>query len=229
MKVRPAGDGLRLTRGTIGALAMLGPGAFAAEAPAQTLTVDKPCYVNVANTAAVMTVSGTGYAPGDPVLISSSDGSVDTQTTADPSGSILVQTDAPTPSLTHPGAQTVTLTAQDFTATGTTLTASTPVMATDLGVEPQPTRAKLTSRVTWYFSGFAPGKPIYGHYLRKQQVALARFGLARGACGVLKVRARFYPGGNPRRRKYRLQFDDSQRYSKHSLPRYTVQITKTTL
>lgn len=222
--------GRRLVHATIAALAMLLPGALAAEAAAQTLTVDKRCYVDVGTKAALMTVGGTGYVPGDQVLITSSDGSVDTTTTANPAGDILVQTNAPIPILTLPGQQTVTLTAQDFTSTSpATLTATVPVTATTLAVLPQPTRAKLTSKVTWYFSGFAPGKFIYGHYLRKRQVARARFGRAQGPCGVLKVRARFYPGGHPRFSKYTLQLDDSKHYSKHSLPHFIVQITKTLL
>ncbi len=228
-----AAGGRRLVHAAVVALTLLAPGGLAAAASAQTLSVDKPCYVNVNTktglTPAVMTVTGTGYAAGDSVYINSSDGSVNAQATADAAGNISVQTTAPNPVLNLPGAKTVTLTAQDPTLAGTMLSAATPVTATTLAVLPQPTQAKLTRKVTWYFSGFAPGKYIYGHYVRKNQVARARFGRAHGPCGVLKARARFYPGGHPKYGKYKLQFDDSKPYSEQSLPRYVLQITQTIL
>ncbi|MGH2915837.1 MAG: hypothetical protein ACRDMX_12710 [Solirubrobacteraceae bacterium] len=77
----------------------------------------------------------------------------------------------------------------------------------------------------WSFSGFRPGKTIYGHYIHGRQVALARFGRAHGPCGMLKVRARFYPGGHPRSRSYRLQLDQSRHYSKRARPRVLTSIS----
>jgi hypothetical protein len=172
-----------------------------------------------------MVVFGTGYTPGDTVNISSSDGSVDTTATANATGDILATTTAPTPFLSRPGPKMVTLSAQDFTSGAPATTVL--VTATALAVTASPSSAKLTAKVTWYFSGFKPGQMIYGHYLRKKQVARASFGRDKGPCGLLKVRAHFYPGRHPRYAQYKLQIDNSRRYSKRSLPRFLVAITRT--
>jgi hypothetical protein len=202
--------------------ALLAPGPAAAQASAAKLSVNKPCYVDTVDRtgvrAAMMTVAGSGFVPGDPVHITSSDGSVNDQTTANNLGDINVTIGAPTPTFTLPVDKVQTLTASDFAASGT-VTASTPVKDTELAVATRPAQARPAQRVTWYFAGFRPGHLVYGHYLRKHQVALARFGRARGVCGLLRVRARFYPGGHQRYQHYRLQFDDSRRYHKHSTPR----------
>jgi hypothetical protein len=210
------------------AAAVLAPGAFASAAGAATITVNQACYVNVGTKPAPMTITGSGFVGGDDVSISSSDGSVDTTTTADPTGAISVTTGAPMPPFSLPGAKTVTVSAQDFSATGT-ISAAVPVKVAPLAVLPRPSQAKLTSKVTWYFSGFAPGKFIFGHYLRKNQVARTRFGRAKGACGLLKVHARFYPGGHPRYSSYTLVFDNAQRYSKKTRPRVLLKIHKVVL
>jgi hypothetical protein len=191
-------------------------------ASAATLSVDKPCYVDtVAGSvlkAAPMLVSGTGYHPGDSVSITSSDGSVNVQATADSSGDLALTTGAPTPVFSRPGAKVQMLSANDYNPAGT-ITATTPVQDTELAAATVPRHAPLAKRVTWYFSGFLPGRLIYGHYLRRHQVALARFGRSTGVCGLLRVRARFYPGAHQRYRHYGLQLDDSRHYSKHSRPR----------
>ncbi len=170
------------------------------------------------------TVSGSGFTPGDPVDIQSSDGSVAATANAGASGAFAVTTGAPTPFLPRPESKTFTLTASDFTATGTTITATTRVTVTDLSVTTAPSRAALTEKVTWYFSGFDPGKQIYGHYLRRNEVARAEFGTAQGPCGLLKVNARFYPGGHPRYKTYTLQVDNSKPYSMHTTPRVLAQL-----
>jgi hypothetical protein len=215
-------------RAAFGAAALLVPAAFASAAGAATIGVSRPCFVDVGTKAAPMLVSGSGFVPGDEVSLTSSDGSVDATATADPSGAIALTTGAPNPSFKLPGAKTLTLTANDFSSNGT-ITATVPVTVTTLAAVPKPTQAKLTSKVTWYFSGFTPGKYVYGHYLRKKQVARARFGRAKGPCGVLKVRARFYPGGRPRYDSYTLVFDNSRRYSKKTRPRVLLKIHKVLL
>ena len=69
----------------------------------------------------------------------------------------------------------------------------------------------LTEKTNWSFSGFQPGKPIFGHYLYKgKQVALATFGRAQPPCGTLKVRARLYPA-TPHHASYSIQYDDQPR------------------
>ena len=195
-------------------------GALAQQAAAATITVAEPCYVNTSTAKrAQMTVTGSGFVPGGTVQLSSSDGTVKATTLATVTGAIAVTTPAPDPSFALPGQQTVTLTAQQPSTPGALVTATTPVTVAPLSVAIMPAQAQPTQRVTWFFSGFEPGRPIYGHYLRRHQVALERFGPARGACGLLKVKAFLYPGGRPRYRLYGLQLDDSRHYRAGAAPR----------
>ncbi|MEO6858794.1 MAG: hypothetical protein ABI323_09425 [Solirubrobacteraceae bacterium] len=203
-------------------MALLIPVAVAAQASAATLSVNQNCFVNTTTERtlhqAPMVVTGSGYVPGDSVTITSSDGSVNTVTQAGPAGTIGIQIGAPTPFLKLPGSQVVGLTASDDNASGT-ITGGTFLKTTLLDVATVPSTAPPSRRVSWYFSGFRPGRPIYVHYLhRGRQVARVRFGEAKGVCGLLRTRARFFPG-RQRYQRYGLQFDDSKRYSKRSRPR----------
>jgi hypothetical protein len=214
---------LVLAAGTL-ATSALAFGALAAEASAAELTVNAGCYVIAGKNAPPMPFSGSGYTPGDQVLISSDEGTVDTSVKADSQGRISGRADAPTPFFATPGAQRIGLTAKDQTPTGKTITARTTVNVTELGWEHgstkrQPGLRALTEKTNWSFSGFQPGKLIFGHYLYKgKQVALARFGRAQPPCGTLKVRARLYPA-TPHHSSFSIQYDDSRAYSQKSRPR----------
>jgi hypothetical protein len=171
-----------------------------------------------------MAVAGSGFVPGDTVEISSGDGSVADSVTADAAGNISLTTGAPSPTFNRPGAKTETVTATDIATTGT-ITASTPVQVAPLEVQTVPLEAPFTKKVTWYFSGFTPGKHIYAHYLRDKQVARAKFSRAQGPCGVLKARATLYPGGHPHFKKYEVQIDSSKHYNKHATPRIDTRLS----
>jgi hypothetical protein len=215
---------LAVASGASAATTIAGPagGTASGAAVPATISVANRCYVNRSpRDRAPMTITGSGFAAGGEVQISSSDGSVKGDTTASATGTIAFTTSAPDPSFTLPGQQTVTLTATQTTAA---ITATAPVTVAPLAVGIRPSEAVPSQKVTWYFSGFDPSKLIFGHYLRKQQVALARFGRAGGACGVLQARAPLYPGGHPQYHLYGLQLDDSQRYSKNSSPRLDKQV-----
>jgi hypothetical protein len=213
----------RLVHAAIGAGLLLAPAVTAAQASAATLAVNKVCYINKFTRTTIrqaqMLVTGTGYVPGDSVTITSSDGSVNRVLQADPSGTISGTIGAPTPFFKLPGSKPEALVADDFSAGGT-IQAGTFLKVTDLAVATVPARARPSRRVTWYFSGFNQDNTIYGHYTRHgRQVARAVFGRAKGVCGLLKVRARFFPGGHQRYTSYGLQFDDSKHFSKRSSPR----------
>jgi hypothetical protein len=80
--------------------------------------------------------------------------------------------------------------------------------------------------VHFSFSGFKPGKVVYGHYLRGHElVATHRFGRATGICGLLNVKARLFPLRNPAPGRYKVQMDDSRRYRAKALPRVTSVVT----
>jgi hypothetical protein len=199
---------------------LLGFAGLGARASAAIIKVNKRCYVNKGTSRATMTVVGRGFYPGDGVLITSSDGSVNTMATASSTGKIAIVTKAPKPAFRRPGKKRVTLTARDFTVDGSVITAQTRVTVAPLAVAAFPLNARFAQTVTWFFSGFTPGTPIFGHYLHHhRQVAEMQFGQAAGRCGVLKVQGSLFPGGNPRFKSYRVQIDDSKRYARYARPR----------
>jgi hypothetical protein len=207
---------------TLAAVVGIGCAASATAASAATLAVDRQCYVLVSGGAPMM-FSGSGYRPNDLVVITSPDGTVDVSLRANAGGNISGSADPPSPTFAVPATKTVTLTAVDETPAGV-IRAQTRVLVTVRGwehgsVKAAPGYRALTEQTNWLFSGFTPGQPIYGHYLyRGRPVATARFGIAQGACGVLKVRAALYPA-TPHHSSYRVQYDDSGIYSTASRPR----------
>lgn len=200
------------------------PAAAAAQASAATLAVSAPCYVNV-NSAkgAPIDITGTGYTPGDMILVQGN--AVSGTTTAGPNGSINLVTTGPILPFSGPGSGSTTLTSQDETSGAANL-AQTAVTVANFSVDTQPSVAKPSRKVTWRFSGFRPGRSIYVHYLRKGKV-LARmaFGRAHGPCGTLKTHDRFYPGGHPHYSKYQVVFDQVKRYTKRARPRISTTLS----
>ncbi|MGA2926842.1 MAG: hypothetical protein ABSG43_12755, partial [Solirubrobacteraceae bacterium] len=87
-------------------------------------------------------------------------------------------------------------------------------------VTAKPTNAPLGVKVRFAFSGFAPGRAIYGHYLLGGKLRLTtRYGVAHGPCGTLAVRKALYPGPNPRYGLYQVQFDSRWRYTSSAVPK----------
>ncbi len=206
----------------IGGAVLLTPAVATAQASAATISVDKRCYVSTTADQAQMTLTGAGFTPGDQVTITSSDGSVDSTVPASATGTIATITGAPEPVFKLPGQKKITLTATDLQASS--IVATTQLLAAPLSVATKPQQAPLTRKVTWYFSGFSTGKQVFGHYVHKKQVTLARFGRAQGPCGLLKAKARLFPGGHPHFKNYRVQIDDSLHYSKTASPRFVTRL-----
>jgi hypothetical protein len=188
---------------------------------AATLFVNKPCYV-ITKTIPPMTITGSGYAPGSHVLISST-ANVDGSTTATATGTIKVTLKAPAPHFSVPSVKTFTFTAKDE-GTSPAIAATSPVRVAPLGAlhgsTPKAPGLKALGETTnWMFSGFTPGQTIYAHYtIGGQQVATQAFGTAHGACGTLHVRAPLYPA-IPHHASYPVQFDGSKRYSPKTTPK----------
>ncbi len=203
---------------TTGSL-LLASGALAAPAAAATISAGKACYVNVnPATGAAMTITGSGFTPGDTVDLSG--GTVSATTAANAAGDVVFTANAPALHTTGPGAERTTLTATDQ---GNGLSVTTVVRSANLSVATKPGSVKNVKkdRVTFSFSGFAPGKHIYGFYARKKIVAHTRFGKASGACGVLQQKALLYPGGRPPKNQYTVTFESTPKYSKRAFPRVT--------
>ncbi len=223
--------GHRILRGravrlaTAGAAALLlGPMALAAQASAAKIAPNRACYVNDDPAkGAPMTITGTGFIPGAPVQITGTD--VSATTTAAASGAISARTTAPILATIDPASRRTTLTATD--ETDPAITATTVVSIANLAVSTNPASVKNLhkDKVKFAFSGFTPGKTIYGFYARKKIVATERFGKAKGACGMLTTRALLYPGGHPKFDQYTLTFESASKYSRKANPRVTGKLT----
>jgi hypothetical protein len=199
-------------------------GALATQASAAAISVDKPCYVNVSpGQGAPMTVTGMGFAPGDTVDVSGS--GVLASATVAANGEFTATTRAPILSVTGPGTLNTTLTATD--KGNSALAASTVVRSANLAVSTKPisVRNVRKDKVTFSFSGFTPGKRIYGFYARRRIVGTIRFGKAAGPCGTLRQRALLFPGGRPHKDRYTVTFESSSRYSKRAFPRVSGQLS----
>jgi hypothetical protein len=78
-------------------------------------------------------------------------------------------------------------------------------------------------RTTWRFAGFAPGRPIYGHFRHAgRRVRNYRFGVAHGVCGTLMRRAPRAPVGRLAGGRWQMQIDQARRFRARTRPRRTV-------
>jgi hypothetical protein len=210
--------------GAIVPIVALGSDAHAAVQPAQ-LSLDQACYV-ITSSVPTMTITGSVFAPGVPVVITSSSGKLSAKVTADASGDISTSVASPTPSFTRPSEQRETITATQTPGPGEQIVGTAHTYITALGAEHGSTRKEpglkaLTETTTWSFSGFPVGKTIYAHYLIKgRQVAVQAFGRAPAPCGVLTVRRPLFPG-TPQHRSYPLQIDTSRPLVKNTAPKIT--------
>ncbi len=197
-------------------------GALASQASAATLVANQGCYVNGGPASpAAMTITGAGWVPGSTVQLTG--GTTFANATADAAGNVSFSTAAPELSGISPGAKTTKLTAAATNPDGSTLSGSVNVMSANLAVATSPSSVRNVrkQKVTFSFSGFVPGKHIYGYYLLKKVVAKVKFGKAHGPCGLLKQKALLYPGGRPSKDKYKVTFESSSRYDKNAFPRVT--------
>jgi hypothetical protein len=197
-------------------------GALASQASAATLVANQACYVNGGPTnAAAMTITGAGWVPSGTVQLTG--GTTFANATADAAGNVSFNTAAPELSGISPGAKKTQLTATEENPDGTTVTGSVNVMSANLAVATSPgsVRNVRKDKVTFSFSGFVPGKHIFGYYLVKKVVAKVKFGKAHGPCGLLKQKTLLYPGGRPSKDKYKVTFESTSRYDKTAFPRVT--------
>jgi hypothetical protein len=197
-------------------------GALAATAAAATIAVDKACYVNTAAGPGQMTITGVGFNPGDTVDVSG--GTTYVSAIVGPTGAFATTaTAAPELSTEGPGTLTTTLTATDQDdTTGQTITAQTTALSANLAVATKPAsipaREIKTRKIAFSFSGFTPGKDVYGFYTRKRVVAREKFGKAKGPCGTLTKKALLFPGGRPKKDEYNVAFESSSKYVKKAFP-----------
>jgi hypothetical protein len=197
-------------------------GALAAQASAATLLANKPCYVNADPAqGAPMVITGSGFEAGAAVQLTG--GTTFGNAVADANGNVSIPAQAPELATIAPASKTTTLTATADNTDGTQTTATLPVQSANLAVATKPgsVRNVRKDNVTFTFSGFVPGKHIYGYYIRKKVVAKAKFAKAQGPCGMLKQKALLYPGGRPSKDQYKVTFESTSTFSKKAFPNVT--------
>jgi hypothetical protein len=203
-------------------LTSIAAGAVLASA-APSITLNGACFVNARpKIGAPIAVTGSGFAPGDTVMVATTGASASVTVAA--GGTFSVTIAAPTLSTAGPGSAQFTLTARDLT-NGSAMAAAVFSVA-NLAFRTVPASATPATRVRFTFSGFKPDAPIYGHYVLGGKVAATvRFGRSSGSCGLLTTRARLFPAGHPRYGSYKVQFDDSLRYRVNAVPRIVSGLT----
>jgi hypothetical protein len=224
----PVGGRGLLLAAVVGVGALTAPAISAATASAATIQLNAACYVSVGSTIPSVTITGTGFGPGDDVEVTGSGDSISADTTADASGDISVTTEGPVAPL-NPGPRQFTVAATDtnFNTGATFTTAPVTGYYSQGGVTLSQDISKFTKKITYYLGGFIPGKRIYAHYLVHGKVkGTHRFGTAAGPCGTLKTRATIYPiSGKHPTGSYNVQFDNAKKYKKVAVPRFVIKFT----
>ncbi|MFL5862641.1 MAG: hypothetical protein ACJ780_18010, partial [Solirubrobacteraceae bacterium] len=194
---------------------------------AATLTADKACYVHAASGVS-MTITGSGWIPGTTVHLTAGASLADA--TADAAGDVIFTSlAAPRLRTSGPGVKTTKLTATATNPDGSQTTQMIRVRSANLSVATKPGSVNNVrkDKVTFFFSGFTPGKHIYSYYLLgKKVVAKDKFGTATGPCGVLKQKALLYPGGRPNHdaSTFTITLENTGRYDAGAFPRVTAQV-----
>ena len=169
-----------LLAGAIAGLLLAPAGASAAE-----LSVKGTCFAARQR----VVVAGTAFTPGTPVAIA---GDVTGAAQADAAG--VFSTEITAPPVAELGPRLVTVTAVDRVNPANTATLQLKVVREAYGSN-RPIAGRPEEITTWRFAGFAPGQPIYAHFLLGDRSrGDYRFGVARGDCGTLTARAPRIPG-----------------------------------
>ena len=105
-------------------------------------------------------------------------------------------------------------------------TASVSLLAANLDFDFSPTVFRRGQAVRIRFSGMPANRAVYAHYrLSGRTRANVRLGLARGACGLLTLRAQPIPARIWQAGRWTVQFDAVRRYSPATNPRLRAGIT----
>jgi hypothetical protein len=187
-----------------GALGALGAIALPATAGAADVTVRGQCFAS----GQTLTVSGTAFTPGGQIAIS---GDATGTAVADPLG--VFRAEIVAPAVAGLGPRTVAVTATDVANPANRTTLRMKVVRKAFGSN-LPIAGRPQEMTTWRFVGFAPAQPIYAHFiLEGRSRGDYRFGVAKGDCGTLTVRAPRIPGvGALQPGKWRLKLDQRMTY-----------------
>ncbi len=189
----------RLAAGLAATAALAAPAA----ADAASIGAQGTCFVS----GQPVPIAGAGFTPG---AFASLGGDAFGSGQADGAGNLAAPVSAPTVSTIAP--RTITITATDSANPANTAATQFPVVR-DLLVSNAPVSGRPRQRTTWRFAGFAPGRPIYGHFRFDGRTRRNyRFGVAVAPCGTLVVRAPRVPVRSLRSGRWILQVDQHRTY-----------------
>ncbi len=206
-------------------IALLGAGlgalAVPAAATAGTVATELPCYVERQPARVVL----TGFTPNVTVQVEG-DQIVATGVT-DAAGNATLPFTAPLRRTARPGSSEVVLTARELTGPAPQPPATVAFRVATFGFATNAGTTSPKAIRTWTFSGFQPGKPIYGHFRFKGRTrANFRFGVAEGPCGELRKRAPGFPvRGRVPSGTWRVQIDQRRTYARSTTPKLATTTT----
>ncbi len=164
-----------------------------------------------------VSVQGSGFTPNGAVTLGAA------KTQADATGSFVETVTVPDDGKLIP--VTRKLSASDDTDPSLSATAS--IKYVGFFYTNFPITGRPTERVQWKFAGFDAGKPIYGHFRYRGTTAKNyRFGIAKGDCGTLSVKAKRLPAAS-HPGVWTLQLDQQKVYNAKTLPRRTLSFSIT--
>lgn len=195
--------------------------AAPAAADAASIGAQGTCFVS----GQPVPIAGSGFTPGGFTSLS---GDAFGNAQADAAGNFSAPVSAPIVSTIAP--RTVTVTATDGSNRANTAATQFPVVR-DVLVSNAPVSGRPRQRTTWRFAGFAPGRPIYGHFRFKGRTQRNyRFGVAVAPCGTLVVRAARVPVQTLRSGRWVLQVDQHRTYRRSGARRvFRFQLFRTLL
>jgi hypothetical protein len=208
---------IRAAAALVAGAGVLAVPAGAAAAP--VLSAPKTCLVSGQK----LEVAGAGFSPGVAVALS---GDVTTTAIADELGSFRTTVTAPRSRGLAP--RSFSIAAAEVADASI---AAQPVAITVVGELLNGNyRAAISGpprqRTTWRFAGFTAGRPIFGHFRhRGRTVRTYRFGVARGVCGTLTVKAPRVPVKRLRSGVWWLQMDQARRFRKTTQPRRAIKFS----
>ncbi len=188
-------------------------------ADAGTVATDMPCYVERQPGTALL----TGFTPNVEVQLEGDQ--IVAGGITDAAGSLALRFTAPLSETSRPGSERIVLTVRELTGPAPQPPAKAAFRVTTLSFASRGPRSPTAIR-TWTFSGFQPGKPIYGHFRHKGRTrANHRFGVATAPCGELRRRAPAFPvRGRVSPGTWRVQVDQHPTYRRSTTPRLATSI-----
>ncbi len=203
-------------------LVLLSSGLLAspAAAGANHLATDMPCYVERQPASATL----TGFTPGADVELQGDQ--IYAAGRTDAAGALTLPFTAPLRATDQPGSDRVVLTAKELTGAARRPPVTVAFRVTTLSFATSGGTRSPKAMRTWTFSGFEPGKPVYGHFrFAGRTRANHRFGVATAPCGELRRRAPAFPiRGRVDPGTWRVQVDQRPTYARTTTPRLVTSV-----